>query len=150
MVENLFDNIDGVFSADRDPVRRDFTMYGRPCYVEVRPMTAYNDSRFQNLGIKYSVNSDNQQVQEMSVTADEAEKQLHLMLWSISGFCFIRESVSTEGIKTYSEVQWPPTESAQKNILKSLTPALWRKLVILCSEANGLDPFGEGSDTQNT
>lgn len=151
MSKNYFAGIKQIFSADRDVQRHDFELdFGngdsRPCWVEVRPMNAYNESKLRGLGQKLEVDLTSGSVKDVTVTPDQAEQELHVMLWSIHNMQLVRQSKSPDGDPVYSIVNWPRDETSRKEFLKGLTPDLWRALVIVCSEVNGLDPFGGASD----
>lgn len=140
---NPFDGIEQVFAADQEPVRYDFTLYGRECFVELRPMDADAFARYESKGSTITVDTTKRTVESAKVDVDSAAAEMELLLGTVVDFDLARKRTSRSG-ELVIEMTGPGKvfgRPRREELFKSLGREFRQRLVRVALEVNGLGPF---------
>lgn len=137
----------GWFAADQEPRHYPFTLYGRPCHVDLRAMDASAASRFQGkimaLPGKIQGLADDE-----AKTALFDDLQLDLLLATVVDCQLVERGTATTGDPVVT--QTPPWKGLrpeqQRDIFRRANPRAREIAVRLCAEVNAIDPLLLGID----
>lgn len=136
----------GWFAADLEPTRYDFTLFGRPCFISIRPMDASAETRFtgQLMALPRRLERLAEDAEAVQVFED---LQMELLLACVVDAQLVRKATSKDGQTTF--VQSPPWKElppdGKRQVFREAGKSARRITVELCCAANALDPLMVGS-----
>lgn len=151
-------DFNALLAADLEAIRREFSVQGRPCWVELRPMDASASKQYQTHGLDYEVGPDAQPILK---SFDMPKREAFLVSHTLVDFCLMKKAGKPHG-EPDAEPVWAelrPTPAARSTPLrmqdfveKELRPTkeFWAWLVAECETANGLTEEAQGNSADSS
>ena len=139
---NPFAGIEAAFEADLKPVRYEFTLHDRACWVELRPMNAGAFASYVSKGQQISVDTRTKQADVVRVDMDQAASEEALLLGTITDLKLAYKAYAANGEESVLETPlWLSVpDHNRRKLLNTMTREFRQKLVQLAMEVNELNP----------